>query len=242
MKLHSSKLDRFTIQYPNSSEYRTLKQEIFTQNCYYFECEDVALQNGIGPRIIDAGAHIGMTTLYFKKIFPFAEIIAIEPNPQMAEIFEHNMWQNDCQNVELIQAALGDGTAATTQLFVDASGDHWDSTASFQTGAWSRDQADQSQALTAPAVVLSDFLQEPVDFLKMDIEGAELAALTAARDFLPQIVHCIIEFHPTESQTLKQLLELLERAGFTTTVWRKNRQINPDLARGLTLVEGVRRK
>jgi len=70
-----------------------VKSEIFTSDLYYFETENST------PFIIDAGAHIGLVTLYFKKNYPDSEIIAIEPNPESFEILENNMYENQIDGI-----------------------------------------------------------------------------------------------------------------------------------------------
>lgn len=54
--------------------------EIFTSNEYYFKpsCKQAF--------IIDCGAHIGMSVLYFKKMFPDSKIMAFEANPHNFEL------------------------------------------------------------------------------------------------------------------------------------------------------------
>ncbi|MFZ1721277.1 MAG: hypothetical protein WAU07_02110, partial [Microgenomates group bacterium] len=59
-KNNSSKVSNFTLFHANSEEYHQLKREIFTQDSYFFESDSPT------PKIIDAGAHIGIATLYFK--------------------------------------------------------------------------------------------------------------------------------------------------------------------------------
>ena len=58
------------------------------------------------PEIIDAGAHVGVATIYFKQRFPDAHIVAFEPNPDTYPILEHNIRQNQLRNVEIINAPL----------------------------------------------------------------------------------------------------------------------------------------
>ncbi len=79
-----------------------LFREIFIERVYYFECEHDK------PKIIDAGANIGLSVLYFKFLFPNSKIIAIEPDPIAFEYLEENIAQNKIQGVELIKACVSD--------------------------------------------------------------------------------------------------------------------------------------
>ena len=59
-------------------DYHTLNylfKEIFLSNEYYFDTSKS------DPKIIDCGANIGMSILFFKKLYPTSSIIAFEPNP-----------------------------------------------------------------------------------------------------------------------------------------------------------------
>lgn len=233
-KLSTSKIAPFTVSFPNTEEFHVLKSEIFTQDVYYFE-SDVA-----APVIIDAGAHIGLTTLYFKKLFPAAQITAIEPNPLITPILQLNLDQNGLTDVTIAPVALAD-EAGQKRFFMDRSQDKWWSTGSFEDGAWNHQQL--SDMIEVSALPLADFLTGPVDFLKLDIEGAEFAVLAAAREKLPLIKHMIIEFHPTFQQSLGKLVELLEQTGFRTRLWQDGQEIpSVKRARGLLYVEAVRRK
>jgi len=229
-----TKIAPFSVSYKNSEEFHVLKNEVFTQNAYYFESTNPQ------PVIIDAGAHIGLTTLYFKKLFPAAQVIAIEPNPYLLPLFEENMNQNGLADVSLFPVALAE-ESGLKQLFIDQTPDEWWSTGSFEDGAWNKQQI--SKSIEIETVPLTDFLSRPIDFLKMDIEGAELAVLNAAASKLHVIKQMMIEFHPTGSQQLSQLLELLQEAGFVTHIWKDgNEVVEAKRAKGLVYVEAVNRR
>lgn len=235
MHLFTSSLGSFTIHYPNRQEYRALKKEIFTQDCYYFE------SSAFAPKIIDAGAHIGLATLYFKQLYPFAQVTAIEPNPVAVNILQTNITTNHCSDVTIVAGKLAE-TPGTSEFFTDATADNWHSTASGQIGAWTGNQLDQKKALTVPNVLLADFLTEEIDFLKMDIEGAELAVLTATKEHLHKVKHLMVEFHPTKNQSLKELLTLLQEVGFSTTLWQDGKQIHSSPThKNLVIVEGIQK-
>jgi FkbM family methyltransferase len=226
--MSTAKLDRYQITYDNREEYHRLKREIFSEHSYYFETENPQ------PLIIDAGAHIGMATLYFKKLFPGAKVIALEPHPASHALLEKNIWDNNLEDVTSHQLALAEHAGQTT-FWEDTSQHHWFSTAGFLPGAWNGQQ--KSSALTVTTVPLADFLDQPVECLKMDIEGAEWQVLSAAAPLLPRIKHILVEFHPHSGQSLLKLVELLEKVGFTTSVWKNGSRTNAATARGLVLID-----
>lgn len=199
---NSSRLQNFTIFYNNSEEYHHLKREIFTSNLYYFETSNPK------PLIIDAGAHIGLSTLYFKKVYPGAQIIAIEPNPKSFEILEKNIFENQIDGVTTINAALSTAKGQE-KLFLDSSDDEWHSTASFHKGSWAGTQ--KSSEIIVKTLTLSEFINQPVDFLKLDIEGSEQKVLTQAASNLKLVSEMHVEFHTHATQSLGKLVELLEK-------------------------------
>lgn len=225
-----AKLGAYTLHYRNSEEYHRLKQEIFTRDTYYFETSTAA------PVIIDAGAHIGLASLYFKKLYPLARITAIEPLPQNLTLLEQNLWENHLDEVDVVAGALATH-AGHEPLYFDASNDEWFSTAGFSRGAWTGTQ--QSRHISVQTFPLSQFLTDKVTALKLDIEGAELAVLTEAGQRLRNTEHLFIEFHPGAHQTLDAVLALLSEQQFATTVWKHGQEIRPSAAQGLVMIEAV---
>jgi hypothetical protein len=65
---------------------------------------------------------------------------------------------------------------------------------------------------------LRDLLDSPVDFLKIDIEGAEYAVLKDCRDRLQNVRNLFVEYHaaPDEPQRLNEMLSWFSEAGFST--------------------------
>src|SRR2546421_8598701 len=96
MTLQTTMRGGLTISYINEQEFEYLWYEIFGLNQYLFSCKTDA------PFIIDCGAHIGMSILYFKRRYPHAQIVAFEANPQTFQVLEQNIKQNHIQGVQLI--------------------------------------------------------------------------------------------------------------------------------------------
>jgi FkbM family methyltransferase len=220
-----AKIQDWVFEYLNGEELRELKQEIYTQHSYYVE-----LRTG-KPRIIDAGAHIGLATGYFLWLYPQATIQAIEPNPRLASLWRRNAENNQWRQADLTEAALA-ATRGSLPFYYDKSPEQWYSTGSFNSGAWNKRQ--QSYQIQVMGVPLSDFLSEPVDLLKLDIEGAEGAVLRATGDKLRMIKHLLMEYHPVKGNSLEEIQKLLEKLGFTVRIKHKHKQ-DPELK----LIEAV---
>lgn len=184
------------IEYVDSSSYFFLHEEIFEQEVYAFKATRA------NPRIIDGGANIGLSVIYFKRHFPAARVVAFEADPAVGEVLKRNLTAQEIEDVEVRNEALW---TCDTEL-------------SFQ-----REGADggriglpSESTLRVPAVALSRYLDEPVDFLKLDIESAEYEVLQSCRDRLGVVDKAFIEYHSKagEPQQLSELLSLLKEAGF----------------------------
>ncbi len=228
--MFSSKLPPFRIFYDNGEEYHVLKNEVFTDGVYYFETENPS------PKIIDAGAHIGLATLYFKKVYPAARVVAIEPNPETFPLLEKNVFENQLDGVELHQVTLAAG-AGEAEFFLDSSSHQWWSTSGFSPRAWNGAQTTQS--LLVKTEPLATFLDEPIDFLKMDIEGAEQEVLLATGEKIEQVRHLLLEFHPTSHQSLPKLVEFLRLHGFKVTLWQNGKEVEMRKVKGLVYIEAL---
>lgn len=55
-----------------------------------------------------------------------------------------------------------------------------------------------------------------IDFLKLDIEGAEFEVIASCKEYLKNVKNLFIEYHslPTEKQRLHELLQIVQEAGF----------------------------
>lgn len=143
------------------------------------------------PRaIVDVGANVGLSALYFRRRFPGARILAVEPSPDLVPLLRRNTAALD---VEVLHAAVAADRG--TVRFTEAD----DSWAGITTGG---------AGVEVPAVTLDDLL-EGIDFLKLDIEGAEFEALPAS-GLLTEVATIVGEIHaPPTSRRAQELLELL---------------------------------
>ena len=151
-------------------------------------------------------------TLYFKSIWPDAKVTAIEPNPHTREYLQHNLEQNQIEDVTIVPVALSNQTGRDT-LYIDTSADEWNYNASFFPATWTNTRP--GEPITVDTEPLAKFLQQPVDILKLDVEGAEAKVLFAAGAALRQVRHLFVEFHGRPGHSLPNLLTFLEEQGFT---------------------------
>ena len=79
-QLKSRQFEHFILHYIRPYEVLKTYQEIFVEEIYKFE------SNKSHPVIFDCGANIGISTIYFKTIYPNAIVHAFEPDANLFEI------------------------------------------------------------------------------------------------------------------------------------------------------------
>lgn len=198
-----------SLQFPDRHSLWTQIHEILLNEDYYFACESDA------PRIIDGGAHMGMAVYYFKSLYPEAHITAFEPNPSLRAMLESNIARNNFRDVTVLPCALaGEETTATFHI-----SEQWSMAGSLSD--FRGQHAGAASAVEVDCVPLSTYLDRPVDFLKLDIEGAEAEVLEEAAPKLGNVRHLFCEYHQgagLPSGRLARILGILDAAGFEVQV------------------------
>jgi FkbM family methyltransferase len=136
--------------------------------------------------IIDAGANIGISALYFAWRFPDAKIYAIEPEDGNFELLKQNC--KDRRNIRLQKAALWNYPARVVLQDKDAA--NW----CFSVKPAEGDEG-KIDTVTIPQILDDSGLQR-IDILKIDIEGSEKALFSNDYDaWLSRVRLLIIELH-----------------------------------------------
>jgi FkbM family methyltransferase len=192
---HTFQLKGGTIHYRNGLELLHSLIEIFVDEIYKMNLESST------PYILDCGANMGLSVLYLKQRHPHATVIAFEPDDQNFELLQRNA--GDLEGVRLEKAAVWKESG--TIQFVS-------------TGTLSSKivNAPGNQSHSINAVRLRDFIDREVDFLKLDIEGAEFEVLKDCADKLFMIQNLFIEYHGNFDQEheLIEILQLLTRNSY----------------------------
>jgi FkbM family methyltransferase len=190
--LHSS------IEFNNGPELLHSLQEIFIDEVYKIDFSNPA------PYVIDCGANIGLSVLYMKTQHPSAKVIAFEPDPVNFSFLQKNINAYQLRNVELRNEAVWKESSILE--FVS------DGTLGSKLNATPGEQA----TVKVKAARLRDLLSEKVDFLKMDIEGAEYDVLKDCGDTLQNVHYLFIEYHGffERMNELTEILQLVQDNGF----------------------------
>ena len=90
----------YRVEIPDTASFLEMYDEIFVREIFAFRSDRPA------PRIIDGGANIGLVTLYYKRTFPDARVVAFEPDNAIYAVLTRNIEHWGLANVELHRAAL----------------------------------------------------------------------------------------------------------------------------------------
>lgn len=195
---------------PRSFSYKHLNLEVtdFISVAYqikeYFDDQRMRFfTDNERPLIIDCGANVGVSVLYFKSLYPKARIHAFEPDAKIYSCLKKNLDQNHASDVVIEQKAV------------------WVNDKGISFGSEGADGGSvffPSNKNTVPSVALKTILQkeENVTLLKMDIEGAEVEVIRDCDEALKKVKYLFVEYHSwlSNPQELDGLLATLKKNGF----------------------------
>ncbi|MCF8342840.1 MAG: FkbM family methyltransferase [Chitinophagaceae bacterium] len=175
-------------------------EEIFIQEVYKFETQNKS------PIILDCGANWGLSVIYFKNLFTDSQIIAFEPDPKIFELLTENIKIFKFKNVELINKAVWSSNSFLSFSSDGALG-----------GSLSELGINDNITSEIETVRLKEYiLDKEIDFLKIDIEGAELEVLADIKEELQNVRFLFVEYHgiPQKPAYLSELLEIIQDSGY----------------------------
>lgn len=177
-----------------------------------YERHGAALQDGW--TILDIGAASGDFTVFAARRAPGGRVIAFEPAPDSVEMLRQNVAENGLRNVEIRPAAVG---AQAGEVTLDVSGGV---AVQYRTAGVKEIGPGR---FAAPCAALSDVLAGLpgcVDFLKIDVEGAEYETLFSLDDAsLGRVRRVCLEYHKGVTQYGPADLERFFRSkGWTVRV------------------------
>lgn len=161
--------------------------EIFLEGSY----DPLLEQIREGDVVLDAGANVGLFSLLAsERVGPRGLVIAVEPNPANFASLSRHVRDNHCANVRIHQLAIGDRSDQEVTMAgtgVRAKIVRWEPSTPKSGGEY-----------TVKTVTIADLLRQEgvrLDFLKMDIEGAERVALAHMGPALEGLRAVAIEVH-----------------------------------------------
>lgn len=192
-----------TIRYVDAQTFLSGMREIFIDEIY-----EVGRWNSDRPVVIDCGANIGLSALYFARRQK-AQVYAFEADPKIFQILKDNIDKN-CfeENVTVFNKAV----------WISDEGVDFDIEGGYSGQIHQHGHELVKEAMRVPSLRLRDFIDslEKVDLLKLDIEGAEKEVMPDCEGVLNKINYIFMEYHSSVSdpQMLGEILDILKREGF----------------------------
>lgn len=165
-------------------------------------------------RILDLGANIGLSALYFHRAYPDASIACVEASPKNAELLARAVSLNRLP-ARIIQAAIGVDNGTAT---------FWD-TKDPSCSTLIQDQRAASAAqLTVKQLTVESVMDQmgwdALDLVKIDIEGYERFLLKSNVEWLGKTTAIVGEIH--EGYTFDELCSDLRPFGFSVAERSRN--------------------
>ena len=203
-----------------------------------FETEVIKKEIKEGDVVLDIGANIGYYALIFAKLVgPKGKVFAFEPDPENFALLNKNIKINEYKNVVLINKAVSN-EVGEIKLYLNEY-----NKANHQIYP----SKNHRKSILIQTTRLDDFFKDykgKIDFVKIDIEGAEYLAIQGMSNLLNKNknIKIITEFYPCwlENFNVKseEYLKLLSKHGFKLYNLNKNavkKTSIPDLSKVYTV-------
>lgn len=160
--------------------------------------------------IIDAGANVGYSTLFFLNEFPNARIVSIEPESGNFSVLKKNVGANNGDNVDIKQNGVWNKSCSLK--VVDTFRDGF---------SWSMQVIEVDEPSELKAISLHDIIVEKgwktIDILKIDIEGSEKQLFddkNSIQEILSITNVLALEIHD-EVANRAAIYKIIQQSGFT---------------------------
>lgn len=205
---------------PGTTDFHTLLQ-IWDDGEY-----DAATEFADPPveTVVDLGSNIGLSARYFAALWPAAEILAVEPDPDNVALARRNLTglvQQGRVTIENCFVGSESGYAASVR---DADAGRNE----FRIGPITDEPQPAAVPVKTMPQLLANLPEGSIDFLKCDIEGSESDLFGDASAWISRVRAFVVELHGIEPEWL---FSTVRRSGAMV----KRRQILPVAGYDLTL-------
>jgi len=171
------------------------------QDPYSFEVEvsDVLAETS-GQLFVDVGANIGRYTILLAP--KYQRVMAIEPEPNNLAALKRSVQEARLENVTFVQCVVSNVNENVELFFGRHPGTHTIMSSAYEHG------------INVPAKTLDILLslEESIDLIKVDVEGAEWKVLSGAKEIMGRIRSWLIELHDLERR--EELKSLMHSFGY----------------------------
>ena len=171
-----------------------------------------------GGTVLDLGAHVGAFTVKASRtVGPLGLVVALEPSLPNRELLDRNVRENDLGNVRIVPKGAWRASAQLPLHLSSLSSSHTlipGSSAVPPTGVV------ETVAVDTVDHILEMMAIDRVDFVKIDVEGAELAALEGMSKLLSDAhpALAIASYHVVDGiPSHRSVGPILRRYGYTVT-------------------------
>ena len=187
-----------------------------------------------GDIVLDIGAHIGLFAVIASQVTgKNGKVLAFEPAPSTFKILKKTIEINNAENhIDLFQKAVGREDGKALFFISDGAADNSNSMISYKDD---RPLHGIDIAITTIDSVVSEKNLERVDFIKIDVEGAELDTLKGGSLTLQNLRPvCIVAIHPepirAKGDKLEDIYDLIISLKYTISMDNKNLERDKFLA------------
>lgn len=175
---------------------------IFKMEQYAYQLKNIEIEDD--DVIIDGGGCWGDTALYFANKAKNTKVYAFEFVPSNIELFNKNIALNPNSNIELIKLALSGESGKSYNLIDDGASS-------------SVTEEETNNNISINTISIDDFVYKynvmKIDFIKLDIEGAELetlkGALNTIKKFKPKLAVALYHY-PVDFYEIPNFLKKLD--------------------------------
>ena len=196
------KTNGLDILIPDVASFLSSYKAIFVDQTYLFKIDKES------PKILDLGANIGLSILFFQKLYPNSKITAFEADPNIFKYLDDNCHNNHhhllIKNTELFNKAVWNKKTVLNFNSEGSDGGYIDNNAT-------------ENSIKVETVDIADILTVcDYDFIKMDIEGAEEFVVPRCQGLLKSVKYMFIEYHSKvgQKQSLDKILNVLSSENF----------------------------
>jgi FkbM family methyltransferase len=174
-----------------------------------------------GDIVVDVGAHIGKYTIIAsKRIGANGKVIAIEAHPVNYEMLNHNIKLNGLTNVTTLNCAVYSKETKIKLFLPDDKLNHTIYNTLIPSRAKDEEKFIEVNANTLDNLLQKNGVPREVNWIKIDVEGAELEVLKGAHDIMSKSnnIAVFIEVHnigDDKNNLYRPIMDLMEKHNFT---------------------------
>ena len=168
---------------------------------------------------VDVGANVGYFSVLLSKLASAGNVLAVEPIEENVKFIEKSKKANSIKNLDIMTCAVSDriGVEAFFQMEDSA-----------YSGLLNTERANLKAQINVETNTLENLVKkarfEKIDFIKIDVEGAEFDILRQAKDFLliqqPSLImsECNAQNLGAYGYSQKEMITLLNQLGYEAKI------------------------